>query len=247
MFLINRRVVNDTRMECSVLGSVGNVYDVVIDRQPSCTCPDFEKSFNGPCKHLLFVMVRVLKQPLNSPFIYQSGTCLCPSLSCVFLLIFRVALLSTELQQLIASAPPPPADILVHASLSKILSDRLLIVAVCRLLLLCVPVWRPSLRQRAVQQKRPRHLPQCNAAHPMATGARYHHDLPLVDTHLWVFFSPICYETLKEGALTYCEHGCGNNVHKQCMQAWADSRRAAGHPVRSRSRSRCASSDRGVS
>ncbi|CAI5508726.1 unnamed protein product, partial [Closterium sp. Naga37s-1] len=41
-----------------VLGATGNVYTVTISQQPSCTCPDYG---NGNlCKHVLFVLLRVL-------------------------------------------------------------------------------------------------------------------------------------------------------------------------------------------
>ncbi|XP_031102491.1 mitogen-activated protein kinase kinase kinase 1 [Ipomoea triloba] len=39
-----------------VLGATGNVYTVNIAATPSCTCPDR----TAPCKHILFVMIRVL-------------------------------------------------------------------------------------------------------------------------------------------------------------------------------------------
>nr|GMD48889.1 mitogen-activated protein kinase kinase kinase 1-like [Ipomoea batatas] len=39
-----------------VLGVTGNVYTVNIAATPSCTCPDRI----APCKHILFVMIRVL-------------------------------------------------------------------------------------------------------------------------------------------------------------------------------------------
>lgn len=41
----------------TVLGSTGNVYDVRIDRLPTCTCPDFVKG--NLWKHIIFVVVKV--------------------------------------------------------------------------------------------------------------------------------------------------------------------------------------------
>ena len=34
-------------------GSTGNVYEVTIGRQPSCTCPDNQKG--NQCKHIVYV------------------------------------------------------------------------------------------------------------------------------------------------------------------------------------------------
>ncbi|WRX35193.1 zinc finger protein [Theobroma cacao] len=39
-----------------ILGATGNVYTVALSATPSCTCPDR----TTPCKHILFVLIRVL-------------------------------------------------------------------------------------------------------------------------------------------------------------------------------------------
>ncbi|EFJ51142.1 hypothetical protein VOLCADRAFT_103541 [Volvox carteri f. nagariensis] len=57
--------------EFHVLGATGNVYTVVISRSPSCSCPDFAKGHL--CKHVLFVMLRVLRQSPDNPVIWQKG------------------------------------------------------------------------------------------------------------------------------------------------------------------------------
>jgi len=46
-----------------VLGSTGNVYDVAIEKQPSCTCPLAVKHPTKVCKHRYFVYYKVLKLP----------------------------------------------------------------------------------------------------------------------------------------------------------------------------------------
>eukprot|EP00741_Cyanophora_paradoxa_P009090 tig00000145_g8802.t1 len=56
----------------SVLGSTGNVYTVRIDSLPSCDCPDFQKH-GQPCKHILFVYLRVLKVPSTNPLVWQAA------------------------------------------------------------------------------------------------------------------------------------------------------------------------------
>jgi len=42
-----------------MLGSTGNVYTIRISRSPSCDCPDFSRG-NQPCKHIIFILCRVL-------------------------------------------------------------------------------------------------------------------------------------------------------------------------------------------
>ncbi|KAL2934518.1 Mitogen-activated protein kinase kinase kinase 1 [Bienertia sinuspersici] len=48
-----------------VLGATGNVYKVSISSTPSCTCPDRVT----PCKHILFVLIKVLGIPPDDPIL----------------------------------------------------------------------------------------------------------------------------------------------------------------------------------
>lgn len=43
---------------------------MLVDHQPTCTCPDFLNR-GGPCKHMLFVTLRVLGNPSTSLHIVQ--------------------------------------------------------------------------------------------------------------------------------------------------------------------------------
>ena len=45
------------------------VYKVTVSRHPSCTCPDFQKG--NFCKHLLFVMLRVIRLADTDPLVWQ--------------------------------------------------------------------------------------------------------------------------------------------------------------------------------
>ncbi|PSN63876.1 hypothetical protein BS50DRAFT_558106 [Corynespora cassiicola Philippines] len=67
-------------------GSTGNVYTQHICKIPTCDCPHAKKG--NQCKHIIYVMLRVLKAP--EPTAYQ------------------LALTPTELRSLFASAPPIP-------------------------------------------------------------------------------------------------------------------------------------------
>lgn len=55
----------------NVLGATGNVYTVTISRHPHCSCPDHAKG--NVCKHILFVMLRVLKLDKKDPRVWQKA------------------------------------------------------------------------------------------------------------------------------------------------------------------------------
>lgn len=55
------RLLHRSDSDFFVLGATGNVYIVTLSATPSCTCPDRAT----PCKHILFVFVRVLGVPLD--------------------------------------------------------------------------------------------------------------------------------------------------------------------------------------
>ncbi|KAF8498353.1 hypothetical protein JB92DRAFT_2795532 [Gautieria morchelliformis] len=94
-FMIERnRSQGELREEFKVLGSTGNVYTVIIDKLPSCNCPDASKG--NHCKHILFIFLKVLSVSMASMFYYQK------------------ALLSTELEAVFANAPAAPNS-LSHA------------------------------------------------------------------------------------------------------------------------------------
>ncbi|RDX56548.1 hypothetical protein OH76DRAFT_395626 [Lentinus brumalis] len=91
-YMIDRkREGTELREEFSVLGSTGNVYTVVIDKKPSCNCPDALKG--NHCKHILFIFLKVLQVSMKSGHWYQK------------------ALLTSELEEIFAKAPRAPAAI----------------------------------------------------------------------------------------------------------------------------------------
>ncbi|KAL4068101.1 hypothetical protein J3A83DRAFT_4359910 [Scleroderma citrinum] len=90
-FMINRRrEPNKLREEFSVLGSTGNVYTVMIDKIPSCNCPDASKG--NHCKHIVGFYI-LLQVPQTSHVWYQK------------------ALLTSELADIFAAAPPAPNSV----------------------------------------------------------------------------------------------------------------------------------------
>jgi len=69
-----------------IAGSTGNVYTVSIGLEPSCNCPHAKKG--NQCKHIVYVMLRVLKAREE--------------------IAYQLALLSSELREVIKNAPPIP-------------------------------------------------------------------------------------------------------------------------------------------
>ncbi|KAJ0964809.1 hypothetical protein J5N97_025947 [Dioscorea zingiberensis] len=55
------RLLHRSNSEFFILGATGNVYTVTLAAIPSCTCPDR----TVPCKHILFVLLRVLRLPFD--------------------------------------------------------------------------------------------------------------------------------------------------------------------------------------
>lgn len=68
---------------------------MVAGRHPKCTCPDFAKG--NLCKHILFVMLRVLKLGRDNPLVWQK------------------ALTRSEAQAVLAAVPQARADASVMA------------------------------------------------------------------------------------------------------------------------------------
>lgn len=71
----------------SLAGTTGNVYTITIDKVPTCDCPHAAKG--NQCKHVVFCMSRVLKARED--------------------LEYQLALLSSELREIFANAPPLPS------------------------------------------------------------------------------------------------------------------------------------------
>ncbi|KAI0599601.1 hypothetical protein F4775DRAFT_118642 [Biscogniauxia sp. FL1348] len=125
-------------------GSTGNIYVVHIARQPTCTCPHYQKGHQ--CKHILYVLSRVLRAP--------------------FSLVYQLALLSTELQAIFRDAPP---------------------------------IETPGEAAGKAQDKNRKAIEgDC----------------------------PICFTPFEDGEdIVYCRATCGQNLHQECFEMWAVTKR----------------------
>lgn len=72
-----------------LVGTTGNIYTVTISHVPMCTCPNFVKG-NAQCKHIVYVLVNVLKAPRD--------------------LQYQLAFLTSELREIFDHAGPLPVD-----------------------------------------------------------------------------------------------------------------------------------------
>ena len=91
MFVIDRKRTGTSELpaeEILLAGSTGNLYTIVIDKRPTCDCPHALKG--NECKHIVYVLHRVLKAP--------------PHLS------YQRAFLSGELREVFDNAPPLPGN-----------------------------------------------------------------------------------------------------------------------------------------
>lgn len=144
MFVIER--TRSGSEECpeeliELAGTTGNIYTVHIAKVPSCDCPHAKKG--NQCKHIVYVMSRVLRAPDN--------------------LQYQLALLSSELREILGNAPP----ILNEDNTSR------------------------DGNRKPVED-----------------------DCPICCTE---------FEPTEE--IVWCKAACGNNVHKECFEKWAASRK----------------------
>ncbi|KAJ3692076.1 hypothetical protein LUZ60_012426 [Juncus effusus] len=63
------RLLHRAGPEFYILGSTGNVYTVTLSAVPSCTCPDR----SVPCKHVLFVLLRVLNLTFDDACVWRKS------------------------------------------------------------------------------------------------------------------------------------------------------------------------------
>jgi hypothetical protein len=57
MYCVDSQQLSEVERAYMVLGSTGNLYQVVLGEEPECNCPDRQVI----CKHILFVLVKVLR------------------------------------------------------------------------------------------------------------------------------------------------------------------------------------------
>ncbi|CAI5946304.1 unnamed protein product [Closterium sp. NIES-64] len=187
-----------------VLGATGNVYTVTISQQPSCTCPDYG---NGNlCKHVLFVLLRVLHVDEEDPRVWQRS------------------LLSTELNELLDRIDALERRTLAVAEEG----EEILASPAVREQFARIAGGQPGSGALGLTDLNSRNEGGSQAA-VGGTGQRPK-QRPIEGD------CPICYEPLggagagKRGggkpaeAVVFCQR-CGNNVHSDCFSRWKAAKR----------------------
>lgn len=64
LYFIEENTISKNKREYMIMGSTGNVYTVTIAEISTCSCPDYLKR-KIRCKHIYFVLARVLKVAPN--------------------------------------------------------------------------------------------------------------------------------------------------------------------------------------
>ncbi|KXZ54207.1 hypothetical protein GPECTOR_5g30 [Gonium pectorale] len=186
-------------VEFHVLGATGNVYQVRISRQPNCSCPDFAKGHL--CKHILFVMLRVLRQRPTDPVIWQR------------------ALLPSEVERLLspmlanASGAGPGAGAAAAAGAGAGAAAG---------------VDRSVLASDVIRQRYAAIAGGTAAGGAAGAGASVQRpvegDCPICYEEM------VAGAGRGAEAITFCA-SCGNNMHRECFSRWAASKRSGGSQV----------------
>jgi hypothetical protein len=198
LFLIRQEKLGEVQGLCrqyAVLGSTGNVYTVDIGRVPQCSCPD---CLGGNlCKHILFVMLKVLRVAPASP------------------LVFQKALLQTELTGIFDAADArmrrnggsfdrAGAAVLAHADVRKSYADL------------------TGTEGEAGSGSGSGSSEAAAAAAVAAESDDESYGGRAIDAESEC---PICFEAITAaevggGKVTFCGGGCKGNVHVACVAQW---------------------------
>ncbi|KAL5000657.1 hypothetical protein BDV10DRAFT_161699 [Aspergillus recurvatus] len=86
MFVVGQTVAGTDEvpeLNFDIVGSTGNIYKTTIGKVPTCNCPDARKG--NQCKHICYVLVKVLKAPSH--------------------LQYQLAFLSSEIREIYENSP----------------------------------------------------------------------------------------------------------------------------------------------
>ncbi|KAJ1963057.1 hypothetical protein IWQ62_003338 [Dispira parvispora] len=184
MYLVHRECVEPLKYEFRVLGNSKKMYQVTITHLPNCSCIDFR--MGNHCKHILFVMMKIIRLPAGSPLIYQK------------------AWLTNELEDMFKTMVPDPAA----------LADTKLVQAYERYR---NPDSAPA--EEMANEGGDASQPQVSSF-----GVR-RRLLACMQEEGDSDHCPVCYDDMTKGdwennKLSWCQRGCGNNIHTECFKMW---------------------------
>ncbi len=160
-----------------ILGSTSNLYTVTIGRTVHCDCPDP----NFVCKHIVFVLCRVLNVPTTSPIITQTKF----SVVQLYNLLDRTTNDQSDIQ-----VCRRVADAVTHGQLS----DEEPLQTIRK------PIDMDS------------DCPICFESLAVASSNLQ----AVASSNLQADISS------ENGDLVWCQTTCGNNIHKDCFERWAN-------------------------
>ncbi|KAJ1652722.1 hypothetical protein IWQ61_007009 [Dispira simplex] len=184
MFLVHRECVENLKYEFRILGSAENMYKVTIAHLPSCNCMDFR--MGNHCKHILFVMMKIIRLPAESPLVYQK------------------AWLTSELEDMFKTMIPDPAALASADVVQAYERYRNPDSAQAKeMVSQDVDANQPEVSQFGVRRR----LLAC-----MQEDGDTDH-------------CPVCYDDMtkedwESSKLSWCQRGCGNNIHTECFEMW---------------------------
>ncbi|KAJ1975236.1 hypothetical protein H4R34_004413 [Dimargaris verticillata] len=193
MFMVEREELGDGGYKFAILGSTGNVYTVQIDRRPRCSCIDYR--YSRFCKHILFVMIKVLRLPPDNPLVYQR------------------AWLRSELAQILANMAPDPAAV----ASKQIQQEYRRLAAPDR-----QPV-DPPTDNAAVPKPDDALVSAMGIRRRMLVSMALDSNETEADDDLCpICYDIMTPEQWRNQELLWCQRGCGNNVHLVCFEQWRE-------------------------
>ena len=182
---------NCLRRECTVLGSTGNIYKVSIGHLMHCTCPDHLKG--NVCKHILFVMLKVVGLPTTSPLVYQAAL-LSNELEDIF------AILDQRMGRVGRGGGGDGGGVMANARVREAYQDMMSPTSKCPPTELC------ELNDND------------NEAEITLTGTTRR---PIEEEDCPICFDSLSPDgDQKKEQIVFCRAVCGYNFHKTCMTNW---------------------------
>ncbi|KAJ1967045.1 hypothetical protein H4R35_006826, partial [Dimargaris xerosporica] len=193
MFMVEREEIDNGNYKFAILGSTDNVYTVQIDRTPRCSCADYR--FSRLCKHILFVMIKVLRLPPDNPLVYQR------------------AWLRSELTQILANMAPDPAAV----ASKRIQQEYRRLAAPDH-----PPADTVSDEATGSKPNDPLVSAMGIRRRTLVSMALNSNETDADDDLCPICYDTMTPEQWCNQELLWCQRGCGNNVHLVCFEQWRE-------------------------
>jgi hypothetical protein len=209
LFLISWKETAALTRVYQVLGATGNVYTVTITQEPKCTCPDAAKGYR--CKHLLFILFRVLKVGKSNKDATGAAT-----RGAYDPLLYQNAYTSAELWEMFHPSDSSSRTDAATLRAEGIEADEKVAAA-----------YRKLMGETETEGKEN----ESEAAN-VETSLTGQPRKPITSASEESVDCGICFDILADGtALVWCKAQCGNNLHAACFEKWKSAKMRAGDTV----------------